>query len=1237
MSFARGFMRWLAPIGGASQDPRVVRDTPTASRFRVEPLEPRLLLSGDPLDVLKGSLELQLLQEPAVAISDTASAPSPSIDWGGGVMTKGDDPHDVLPAEQPTAPLPIAPATPQPTMPVEAAPVQNTDARTSTPTSSASTLTVDTAHGFVLSTNPATSQMSDTHDARGPPASVFTDEEASLLSVGSADARGLLRDDDVLPVVGVALSRWLASNQSDAVINRLDQLSFRIVDLPGRMLGRTSGRTIQLDPTAAGYRWFVDPSPSSNDEFEPTDTEMLFAAQPGSPARGRMDLLTVVEHEIGHVLGFHHDDPIAPMADVLGPGRRILLPAGSIPDGSTELAAAAVDDADSAPPVLDLSDETGNLTITLAPEGDVIVSGAVVDSDHNSTFGGVDGIVSGSGDDTLVGPGLTNLWAITGSNAGTLAAGSLTPLTFTGVENLRGGDGSDTFAMTADGRLSGVVDGGGGNDTLVGADTPNTWVIDGTEAGTLNGQSFAGVENLTGGASADIFKWMAGGSVSGVVFGGPGNDTLMGADTPNTWTLTGFGAGTLNGQSFAGIENLVGGADSDRFVFAGGSVTGRIDGGGGLNTLDYAADRLGVTVDLTAGAATGTGGILNVGAVAGGSGSDTLIAPASGNTWTITDTDTGTVNSVTFRGIESLVGGSESDTFVLGPSGKITGRISGGDGDDVVVASDSPNAWTITDPDAGTLNGVAFSGIETAQGGAGEDIFVVTVAGLLAGGLLGGPGLDRVRGAEQRNVWRVTSRNSGKLNGLGFTGIESLTGGSGDDEFVFEEGASLAGTVEGGDGADRLDYSASATAVTVNLGTGEATGTSGISGIEQVIGGQGGDDPEGGDLIQIGDPNGPVTFSDPVVLWTVQGQVWINGDLVGTDDASLTVFGSGHTTNVAADITMVGDVTLNDSLLIHGSRLIESTGGNITIQGPGTIAGDNDGTVDNLRLRAAGTITIVGAVSSADLLNLTIERATAVTFQSTVTVAGAFGITATGAVRLQGAVTAPGGFTSGGTTFDNTGGAVTTTNTPMNINHSGAVTIAAALSSGTGGIFVTSTAGAIALSQAITTQGGMVTLTAASTITSTATGTITTTGVAGNPPTSGGEVLVHSTGAGDITLLAPIVASGGQGGAAGVNGANGAIVTVLNASGAITIDNITASGGASGGGAGVAGAGGTVQLSATTTIAQRPNTKTLAGNLKLVSSGGDVTLAQPANNVAILRSEERRVGKECRSRWSPYH
>ena len=29
--------------------------------------------------------------------------------------------------------------------------------------------------------------------------------------------------------------------------------------------------------------------------------------------------------------------------------------------------------------------------------------------------------------------------------------------------------------------------------------------------------------------------------------------------------------------------------------------------------------------------------------------------------------------------------------------------------------------------------------------------------------------------------------------------------------------------------------------------------------------------------------------------------------------------------------------------------------------------------------------------------------------------------------------------------------------------------------------------------------------------------------------------------------------------------------------------------------------------------------------------------AKPGMESAIARSEERRVGKECRSRWSPYH
>ena len=49
------------------------------------------------------------------------------------------------------------------------------------------------------------------------------------------------------------------------------------------------------------------------------------------------------------------------------------------------------------------------------------------------------------------------------------------------------------------------------------------------------------------------------------------------------------------------------------------------------------------------------------------------------------------------------------------------------------------------------------------------------------------------------------------------------------------------------------------------------------------------------------------------------------------------------------------------------------------------------------------------------------------------------------------------------------------------------------------------------------------------------------------------------------------------------------------------------------------------------------------GNDKIISALQDMQELAPhfisvtASNNKVLRSEERRVGKECRSRWSPYH
>ena len=45
--------------------------------------------------------------------------------------------------------------------------------------------------------------------------------------------------------------------------------------------------------------------------------------------------------------------------------------------------------------------------------------------------------------------------------------------------------------------------------------------------------------------------------------------------------------------------------------------------------------------------------------------------------------------------------------------------------------------------------------------------------------------------------------------------------------------------------------------------------------------------------------------------------------------------------------------------------------------------------------------------------------------------------------------------------------------------------------------------------------------------------------------------------------------------------------------------------------------------------------------MKVLIVDDDALVAQSLSTIlsveSVLRSEERRVGKECRSRWSPYH
>jgi len=97
-----------------------------------------------------------------------------------------------------------------------------------------------------------------------------------------------------------------------------------ITNLPPGVLGVTYQNTIWIDQTAAGYGWFTglvsgDWSLVAGNQFQ---------AAADSLANGHIDLLTVVLHELGHVLGFESIDPAIQSQDwmtaTLGTGIRRL-------------------------------------------------------------------------------------------------------------------------------------------------------------------------------------------------------------------------------------------------------------------------------------------------------------------------------------------------------------------------------------------------------------------------------------------------------------------------------------------------------------------------------------------------------------------------------------------------------------------------------------------------------------------------------------------------------------------------------------------------------------------------------------------------------------------------------------------------------------------------------------------------------------------------------------------------
>jgi Ca2+-binding RTX toxin-like protein len=142
----------------------------------------------------------------------------------------------------------------------------------------------------------------------------FRDEGDNLMAATAPqEAVGtdtVLTDDALAPIVDEAIERLTdALGINYSLVASLYGVSFQIVTFNDLTLGRAVGDTVLIDADAAGYGWFVDSTPYDDTEFRRQNADGELLATPSSPAYGDMDLLTVVMHELGHVLGFEDLDP----------------------------------------------------------------------------------------------------------------------------------------------------------------------------------------------------------------------------------------------------------------------------------------------------------------------------------------------------------------------------------------------------------------------------------------------------------------------------------------------------------------------------------------------------------------------------------------------------------------------------------------------------------------------------------------------------------------------------------------------------------------------------------------------------------------------------------------------------------------------------------------------------------------------------------------------------------------
>lgn len=444
-------------------------------------------------------------------------------------------------------------------------------------------------------------------------------------------------------------------------------------------------------------------------------------------------------------------------------------------------------------------------------EGDAVYTAANIETE--TFIGGSTTVVGAEGYDaqwTISGEGTLSVTA-TGSD------GTIVTNQFAGVTRAEGGSGTDEFILLEGGALADGIFGNGG-DSLQASDTTNTWKINSEDGGELavGGSTllFQGIANLIGGSGSDVFDIVTGGSITGSIDGGAGVDTLMISDASatNSWQL-----GAVNSVAqvarFQRIETITGNSGDDTFAFTGISDVTAIEGGEGNNRLLWNAGDL--AVNLSTGLLNEEiqfSGISSFDADAAAS--NTLTGADAVNSWLVDGDAAGTVSnangSVAFSGFQTLIGGAEADTFTLA-AGVNIGEIYGGAGNDLFVIGEGVIA-------------------DNLYGEEGDDSFEVglglTLSGVLDGGSGGETNGDTID-LSQFTLLDATEELESVV-GFAFRNFERI------------EQPNNAGVYFGGHGTN-FWYITGANEGRLEIRDGEKAGVYEFSGVHSVLGGEGED------------------------------------------------------------------------------------------------------------------------------------------------------------------------------------------------------------------------------------------------------------------------------------------------------------------------------------------------------------------------------------------------------------